>query len=102
MAAADDLVNNAFKLQYDATGIRSLKRTNDIHDTDYIAPNGALGRLLIKFRATANGDWRELRDMLLRPQAGQQSIEYVFGTLSPTLVSKASPSAVRGSRPDRA
>lgn len=96
IADAQDLANSAFRIQYDGSGIRSLRRTNDVHDTDYIAPNGSLGRLLIKFRATPNGDWRELGDMLMRPQAGQQSIEYVFGMLSPALASKASPSAVRG------
>ena len=37
------LANQAFRIEYDASGIRSLKRTNDIHDTDYIAANGRLG-----------------------------------------------------------
>ena len=64
-AAADDLSNQSFKIQYDAQGIRSLKRTSDVHDTDYIQAGGALGRLLIRFRTTANGDWRELREMTL-------------------------------------
>ena len=67
-ASADDLSNQSFKIQYDAQGIRSLKRTNDVHDTDYIQANGALGRLLIRYRTTANGDWRELRELLLRPR----------------------------------
>ena len=40
---ADDLKNNSFTIQYDAQGIRSLKRTNDVHDTDYIQAGGSLG-----------------------------------------------------------
>ena len=51
-AAADNLANQSFKIVYDAQGIRSLKRTNDVHDTDYIQANGALGRLLIRYRTT--------------------------------------------------
>jgi hypothetical protein len=51
-AAADDLANQSFKIVYDAQGIRSLKRTNDVHDTDYIQANGSLGRLLIRYRTT--------------------------------------------------
>ena len=31
-AGADDLKNDSFTIQYDAQGLRSLKRTNDVHD----------------------------------------------------------------------
>ena len=98
-AGADDLANQAFKIQYGGDGIRSLRRTGDTYDTDYIAANSALGRLLVRFRASPNGDWRELRDLIARPAAQPSAagtIEYVLGTLQPTLASKASPSAARG------
>lgn len=96
-AAADDLSNQSFKIQYDAQGVRSLKRTNDVHETDYIQANGALGRLLIRFRTTPNGDWRELRELLLKPASGLgQTITYQLGTLQPTLASKSTPSAAVG------
>jgi hypothetical protein len=94
-ALAQALDNSAFQIRFDATGIRSLKRASDVHDTDYIAANGSLGRLLVRYRATRNGDWRELRDMLLRAQSGQ-SIEYEMGRLLPTLAQRASPIAERG------
>ena len=101
VAGADDLANHSFKIQYDGNGIRSLRRTGDKYDTDYIAANTALGRLLVRYRATRNGDWRDLRDLIGRPatadpRAGAAAIEYVLGTLQPTLASKASPSAARG------
>src|SRR5262245_4626250 len=89
-AAAQDLSNQSFTLKYDGTGIRSLKRTSDKYDTDYIAPNAALGRLMIRYRSTPNGDWRELRDAM---RAGGAAT-YVLGMLKPTLASKASPAAV--------
>ncbi len=93
-AAADDLSNQSFKIQYDAQGIRSLKRTSDVHDTDYIQAGGALGRLLIRFRTTANGDWRELREMTLVPQGtGGDRVSYMLGTRQRTLAEKSTPSA---------
>ena len=98
VAHADDLKNDAFTIQYDAQGIRSLKRTNDVHDTDYIQAGGSLGRLLIRFRNTANGDWRELREMLLQtPSSGpSQSVRYVFGARQRTLAERSTPSAAVG------
>jgi len=95
-AGAQDLSNHAFRVRYDASGIRSLKRTKDVHDTDYIAANGVLGRLLIRFRTTANGDWRELREMLMAEPAGSQSVSYTLGTLVPTLAARSAPSAAIG------
>jgi hypothetical protein len=94
-ASAQDLHNPAFRIRYDAGGIRSLKRTADVYDTDYIAANGSLGRLIIRYRATRNGDWRELRDMRIRAQSGQ-SVEFEMGRLLPTLAQRASPLAERG------
>jgi hypothetical protein len=96
-AGADDLKNNSFTIQYDAQGIRSLKRTNDVHDTDYIQAGGALGRLLIKFRNTSNGDWRELREMVLQPPGSQtHAISYLLGARQRALAEKSTPSAAVG------
>ena len=44
-AHADELRNGVFNVQLDASGIKSLRRTNDTYDTEYIAANGTLGRL---------------------------------------------------------
>ena len=94
-ASAQNLDNAAFQIRYDATGIRSLKRTGDVHDTDYIAANGSLGRLLIRYRTTRNGDWRELRDMRIRAE-GNAWVEYEMSRWLPTLAQRASPLAERG------
>ncbi|HEY3383531.1 MAG TPA: DUF5695 domain-containing protein [Vicinamibacterales bacterium] len=97
VAPAQELSTQAFTLRYDESGVRSLKRANDVHDTDYIASGGALGRLLVRYRSTPNGDWRQLRDAVIRRPAGQTtSIEYVLGAVLPGMASKASPSAERG------
>src|SRR3954447_8907282 len=97
-AASQDLSNRAFQLQYGAAGISSLKRTGDVADTDYIAANGSLGRLLVRYRTTAHGDWKELRDVILtrRATAASAEIGYALGTLQPALASRASGSAVQG------
>jgi len=96
VAGAQDLSNQAFRMQYDASGIRSLKRTNDVADTDYIAANGSLGRLLIRYRTTKNGDWRELREMLMAENEPGRFVSYTMGALQPTLASRSSGSAATG------
>ncbi|MEO5895029.1 MAG: DUF5695 domain-containing protein [Vicinamibacterales bacterium] len=93
---AQDLSNDAFTIRYDASGVRSLKRTNDIADTDYIAANGTLGRLLIRYRTTRNGDWRELREMLMDANEPGRFVSYTMGMLQPTLASRSSGSAATG------
>jgi len=95
-AAAQDLSNQSFTVKYDATGIRSLKRTADAYDTDYISGNAALGRLLIRYRSAPNGDWRDLRDPMPVRTGDGSAVEYVLGARKPTLASKASPGASRG------
>jgi len=42
-AAADELKNAAFQIQSGPSGVTSLRRANDVADTDYVAPNGSLG-----------------------------------------------------------
>ena len=102
-AAAQQLSSQTFALQYDEAGIRSLKRVNDVADTDYIAANGALGRLVIRYRTTRNGDWRELREMRLTAGgAGPQAIRYSFGTWLPTLAARSTGGAAVGAAGVRA
>jgi Family of unknown function (DUF5695) len=95
-AAADDLASRTFQLKHDASGITSLKRTGDVADTDYIAANGALGRLIVRYRTSPHGDWKELRDLLARPRAAAGQIGYALGALLPSMSSRASGSAVQG------
>ncbi len=91
-----ELANHSFRLRYNRTGIRSLKRVHDVHDTDYIAAYGALGRLVVRYRTSPHGDWRELREMVMQPSSNPQAIEYALGTVPPGFASKASPATERG------
>jgi hypothetical protein len=94
---AAELANKAFQIRYDSTGIRSLKRTNDVHDTEYLAANGALGSLLIRYRSAPNGFWKELRNLVGgETQPGTQAIRYQVAASMPTLTSKSTASAAVG------
>ena len=46
-----------FQLQFNRTGISSLKRLNDAYDTDYIAKGRALGGIAVKYRME-KGSWQ--------------------------------------------
>lgn len=92
-----ELSNGSFAIRYDDSGIRSLRRTNDVYDTDYIDADGALGRLRVRYRTAPHGDWRELDGMRRRTSpASADSIEYELGVFPPGLASKASPGTERG------
>jgi hypothetical protein len=99
-ARAQDLSNRAFQIRYDGAGITSLKRTGDVADTDYIAANGALGRLIVRYRTAAHGDWKELRDPIFTGRAdvagGSSVVAYSLGAPQRSLASLASGSAVQG------
>jgi hypothetical protein len=95
-AAADDLASRSFQLKYDGSGITSLRRTGDVVDTDYIAAAGALGRLIVRYRTTAHGDWKELRELLARPRGPSGQIGYALAAWLPSIASRASGSAVQG------
>ena len=96
-ATADDLSSRSFQLTYDASGITSLRRTGDVAPTEYLAANAALGRLLVRYRTSPHGDWKELRDLLAGPRgANANEIAYLLGTRQPSMASRASGSAVQG------
>ena len=94
-AHAQTLAGGAFQVQYGASGLASLKRTADVADTDYIASNGRLGPLIVRYRTTPNGDWKELRD-LIETKRSPRGVTYELGAFGPTLASRASGSAVQG------
>ena len=94
-SGAGELSNGAFQIRYDAGGVRSLRRVADVHDTDYIAQGGALGRLVVRYRTAPNGDWRELREMAAAA-SGSGTVTYTLGAVAPGVTARASPSTERG------
>ena len=95
-AGSRALSNRAFQMRADETGITSMKHTGDVADTDYIAARGALGRLLVRYRTTVNGDWKELRDLVPDFASSPSELRYTLAAPVPALATRASGSAVQG------
>ena len=94
-AGGGDLSGQAFHIRADSGGIRSLKHTGDVADTDYIAAGGALGRLVVRYRTAPNGDWKELRDLIASTSTAAE-LRFALAAPQPTLAARASGSAVQG------
>ena len=95
-ASAQELNGAGFQVRAGSNGITSVRRAADAYDTDYIAPNSALGRLVVRYRTAAHADWRELRDVLQRQAPGSGFPTYVLAAPEPSLAERASASAVSG------
>jgi hypothetical protein len=78
-ATGQALHNEAFDIQYSDEGIKSLRRTNDVADTNYVASGGLLGPVVVRYRASASGEWRDLRRLKLAGATGDNKIEYRAG-----------------------
>lgn len=57
--AQSNISNEHFKLRLSATGITSLKRTNDAYDTNYIRAAGVLGDIVVQY-SMENGKWQDV------------------------------------------
>src|SRR5215472_7851669 len=62
---AQNLRNNAFNIQYSDEGIVSLRRANDVADTEYIANGGLLGPVVARYRTSPQGEWRDISHLKL-------------------------------------
>jgi len=79
VAGAQNLRNSAFTIRYSDEGITSLRRTNDVADTEYIANGGSLGRVVARYRTSLEGDWHEIAHPKLAGEAAGNRIEYRIG-----------------------
>src|SRR5689334_10860535 len=80
-AYAQNLRNNAFSVQYSDEGIVSLRRTNDVADTEYIASGGSLGRLVARYRTAGQSEWRDIGHLKLAGPSTGNTIQYRAGEL---------------------
>src|SRR5262245_5288804 len=95
VAVGQGLNNDAFNIQYNAGGITGLRRTNDTHETEYVARGGVLGNVFIQYRKGGEVGWTTAREVGAGPAAapGSNIINYMIGTLLPTLPQLSTPSA---------
>ena len=89
VAGAQNLRNSAFNIQYADEGIVSLRRTNDVADTDYIANGSALGPIVARYRTSPQGDWRAINQLKLDGQPTANKIQYRLGDLLKTLAAQS-------------
>src|SRR5581483_9003148 len=93
LAGAQNLRNSAFTIQYGDEGIVSLRHTQDVADTEYIAPGGSMGRVVARYRTGAAGAWREVGQLKLAGEPRGNTIQYRAGELLKTLAAQAEVSA---------
>lgn len=91
--SAQNLRNSAFTIQYSDEGIVSLRRTNDIHDTEYIADGGSLGRIVARYRTSTQDSWRDISHLKLVGEPAGNRIQYRVGDLLKTLAAQSEVSA---------
>src|SRR5215471_13136808 len=93
LAGAENLRNGAFTVQYNDEGIVSLRHTDDVADTEYIASGGSLGRVVARYRTAPQGEWRDIGHLKLAAQPAGNTIQYRAGELLRTLAAQSEVSA---------
>src|SRR5215469_6041241 len=76
---AQNLRNNAFNIQYSDEGIVSLRRVNDVADTEYIANGGAFGPVVARYRTSPQGEWRAVSHLKLAGESTGNRVQYRAG-----------------------
>lgn len=90
---AQNLRNGAFNIQYSDEGIVSLRRTNDVADTEYIGNGGSLGPVVARYRNSPQGDWHAISHLTLAGEPSGNKIQYRVGYLLKTLAAQSEVSA---------
>lgn len=74
-----------FEIRYSDEGITSLKRVNDLHDTNYIVSGSALGGLIVRYRTSGENEWRQVSEIIPSGKQVGNTISYTSGKRLPTL-----------------
>jgi hypothetical protein len=90
-AEGQALGNSEFQMESSPEGLRSLKRTHDEYDTNYIAPGRTLGDIFVRYRTVGEREWKKASaatiDSGAAPQDGR--VSFTIGALVPTIASSA-------------
>jgi Family of unknown function (DUF5695)/F5/8 type C domain len=84
LAFSQQLENNQFKIGFSPAGVTSLKRAEDVFDTDYILGGKSLGGVLVRYRATGEA-WKEISSGTSASQRSPSEITYEIGRAVPTI-----------------
>jgi len=83
LACAQQLANDQFEIQFSSAGLRNLKHTKDVYDTDYILGGRALGDVLVRYRSGA-GPWQQV-DSATGTSQNASEVRYQIGRAIPTI-----------------
>ncbi len=61
--ADGQLKDNDFAIQYGPHGITSLKRVQDVYDTEYVSMGGVLGNIAIQYKAPNDANWSMAKEI---------------------------------------
>lgn len=84
---AQQVHNESFQLQFSSVGLKTLKRTHDAFDTNYILAGRALGDVFVRYRTHA-GSWEEISSATAGAQSNQ-GFTYSVGRAVPTIATSS-------------
>ena len=84
LALSQQLENDQFKIAFSPSGLTSLKRAQDVFDTDYILGGRSLGDVLVRYRAPGEA-WKEIASGTSVSQRSPGEVTYEIGRAVPTI-----------------
>lgn len=94
---ANQLSCSIFDIQYSNQGITSLRKVNDLYETNYISAGSSLGGLTIRYRSSGETDWNEVSEIIPSSKMVENTLSYTIGSLLPTLAEKSAVSSTNES-----
>ena len=84
LALSQQLENDQFKIAFSPSGLTSLKRVQDVFDTDYILGGRSLGDVLVRYRAPGE-TWKEISSATSVSRSSLGEVTYEIGRAVPTI-----------------
>jgi Family of unknown function (DUF5695) len=95
LALGQQLQNDEFKIAFSPAGLTSLKRTQDVFDTDYVLGGRSLGDVLMRYRAPGEA-WKEISSGTSVAQRSPGEVTYEIGRAVPTIATASRPNSSIG------
>src|SRR5580704_19286202 len=84
LALSQQLENDQFKIGFSPAGLTSLKRVQDVFDTDYVLGGRSLGDILVRYRAPGEA-WKDISSGTSVSQRSANEVTYQIGRAVPTI-----------------
>jgi hypothetical protein len=84
IALSQQLQNDQFNVGFSPAGLTSLKRMQDVFDTDYILGGRSLGDVLVRYRSPGEA-WEEISSGTSVSQRSPGEVTYEIGRAVPTI-----------------